>query len=473
MMNEWTLILCLIHLFVFLFVKVYFVFIFAFILKSSIVYLFKQCFRLLIIALLFAPISCKKKEVTDFEYKSTGAFNPNRLLRQSSVSVSQQSVNAKLSALASSSEMTGCSGLLRIFYGFTTGYPYEQYQLDNLRSQFRVFFQQKIILNNAGIFNMTPEGLYYQNVPDSFSYLDYQPEMIQAFNEAKMYLQMQYVNLNEHTINIYPEGVFCNGVVAPHPGGGTPNPGGGGSDDDDPGNPTNPTNPTNPLEVPKKNPCIEKNLITALSLNPNIAQQIVALRNVSNGKEWGFPQTLSSLSNNTAYMDKPIYTNELAEEVSVPYTWNSVDGYTVGTIHNHPGDTGPSFYDIFSIYEKYKNIQFSNQAERDFYKTNASITIVTSSSVFVVSITDWAAFDNKWWDYNQDRAAYETTFLDAASGFSDQYTMGVAEAHMILNLLHFNNVATIYQRKYNETDFIPLRAGLLNGRPSIGPINCN
>ncbi|GGI50307.1 hypothetical protein GCM10011425_15190 [Mucilaginibacter galii] len=126
-----------------------------------------------------------------------------------------------------------------------------------------------------------------------------------------------------------------------------------------------------------KDPCLEKLKLAANAQNATIASQNNALLQkalASEPFEYGTEHNLTSWPNGS-YMNLPLRTNNLPNSYTSRFTWDSVNGYTLGFTHYHPRGTAFSPGDVYTMVKSLTSstLQAAGSAAVKYYKDNATI----------------------------------------------------------------------------------------------------
>jgi len=134
-------------------------------------------------------------------------------------------------------------------------------------------------------------------------------------------------------------------------------------------------------------------------------------------------------------------------------TWDSNKGYVIGFIHNHPAKSPTNPSDVFNGI----NItQMENQlsipaAQVNFYVQNFSSTIVTSQSIYTVTIKDVAKFQQVQNSF--DQTAANDKWLEEAKIYLAKKSLGTeqdAGEYALLKL--FGDAIHLNKQKVNENN---------------------
>lgn len=233
-------------------------------------------------------------------------------------------------------------------------------------------------------------------------------------------------------------------------------PGSGGGTGGDPSTENPYTVPATPID-----PCLQKAAINTTANNTFVKQQIIAVKNQAgldpNLYEYGSVLTVPDMSatlpqvNNTS-----IYTSNQPDYVELPFTWNATQGYSLGFIHVHPNNSGPSPADIFGLLDNVAkpSIVATGEAGIKFYKENSLEIVVTpNNGKFIVTINDWQGLDTMNGTYTSDPAAFNQSITDTAN------TVG---SYAVALLLKFGNKINLYYSPQGDTQYYPVKVNSTN-----------
>ncbi|HVW96136.1 MAG TPA: hypothetical protein VHA56_09230 [Mucilaginibacter sp.] len=224
---------------------------------------------------------------------------------------------------------------------------------------------------------------------------------------------------------------------------------------DDPCKPDPPKPDTTKTDtVPPNDPCAQKSKINTTSQNATIKTQNTILANYANTSslEHGYAQNLKSMTGST-YFDSPLITANAAtpDILNTTFSWDSTNGFTIGFSHDHPNGTAPSPQDIFSmvINSQSQKLTSAGTTAVSFYKSNASVTVVTSDNNYVVTVRNWTALQTLYNEYLQNKAAFDKEITDNTALFSSY------EAALLSKFGNSINLYSDYSSSQSKT-FYPL-----------------
>ena len=172
-------------------------------------------------------------------------------------------------------------------------------------------------------------------------------------------------------------------------------------------------------------------------------------------------------------MNTPVTTNGDASTWAPTVTWDSTNGYTLGFSHGHPGGTGPSPADVFAIFTQigHNPLRSVSASDLQYYEKNASVTTMTSTGSYIVSISNWTALTNI---YNNSYATTteQANFVSNYQNQGDIYsqnninaTPGDAGAWALIQM--FPGAINIYYAPPNSTNYSPLAVSTKNSKTLV------
>ena len=218
-----------------------------------------------------------------------------------------------------------------------------------------------------------------------------------------------------------------------------------------------------PVVVIVVDPCAQKNKLNATAANAAITKenQQLATAVKSSTIEQGFAQNLQSLTGST-YNTTPVITSTAAnaDQLITTFDWNSTNGYTIGFTHDHPNGSGPSPADIFSMLINSQSSKLTSAGSNavSFYKSNASLTVVTATNNYVVTINSWPAVQTLYNTYLNNITAFDNTVKSNSTLFKSY------EAS-ILNT--FGNSINLYSDNGTPGKYYTLTANTLHNVSEI------
>lgn len=267
---------------------------------------------------------------------------------------------------------------------------------------------------------------------------------------------------------------------------------GGTSGGTDPGAPGL---PDLPYVFIKPDPCAQKIKVSNNQSSDQLRSKATQVLSNTDGKEWGSPHLLAELplldSKETgaslSYLFSPVTGGVANSEWDFDFTWNSNDGYTIGSTHLHPSNGAPSVDDAFRLLSQMNgnsDLLNSPQYVIDYYKNNVSSTIVTQDATYVITVRDWDELKKQFDIYNLDREKYSALqgrIANSYEGFYPNSSVGERTSFALLSLL--NKAIVLYKAPApNKNDsreinpppivFKPLEAGLKDEKPLVREQGC-
>lgn len=219
--------------------------------------------------------------------------------------------------------------------------------------------------------------------------------------------------------------------------------------------------PPPPLPYPK-DPCLEKAKVSSKAANPVKAASNNDLLNKLNDPNPAISANEYGAENKLTTQSGSYYNNVPTRSYGVPgsftpnFTWNSTDGYTIGTGHNHPAGMAPSPADVLWMHSMTANAQLNaaGPVGMQTFKDNASITAVTKNGNYVVTVRDWDALKYIY----QDNSATEATYQAKAAEYgraNPSSTFVERSEYALLSL--FGNSINLYKAPPGSTNYSPLQ----------------
>jgi len=197
------------------------------------------------------------------------------------------------------------------------------------------------------------------------------------------------------------------------------------------------------------------------SAGSNIYSQLV--KDTYTGHEYGDEQNLASWPPNGNIINTPLTTDFADTQFTPTFTWDSVNGYTINITHEHPGGSAPSPADVFQLIIDMNNTNFklAGASAANYYKNNASITVVTTNATYVVTIANFDTLQSLANQYNNDMAGFNQNYTNVgnANGFSSEFAL----------LSIFGNAINVFRASPNSSTFSIMS---LDSSNNIQIINC-
>lgn len=184
----------------------------------------------------------------------------------------------------------------------------------------------------------------------------------------------------------------------------------------------------------------------------------IASVNAGTPKEYGAEQNLVSLTS-PDFKNTTVRTDNNSNSFAPAFKWDSTDGYTIGVTHAHPAGGAPSPADVFWMLEQVAGyngpLYNASAADKKFFKDNSSITVVAENVSFVVTVRDWTALEQLYYDGTATPENYQNAVWGylATHPFESQAD---ATAYTLLNL--FGDTINLYHAGYGSTYFMPINA---------------
>lgn len=146
---------------------------------------------------------------------------------------------------------------------------------------------------------------------------------------------------------------------------------------------------TTGIENCSKDPCDEVKKMDYQNIQSQLAQENTDLASMPNDKEYGTEENLSSVPGND-YMNPNIRSTN-TNSFKPQFSWNDVEGHTIGFNHKHTNGTGPSPADIMTPYEFSARTALINSGQQDYYKDNMTVNTISGNNNYKMTIRDWGA----------------------------------------------------------------------------------
>ncbi|MBD1383765.1 hypothetical protein IDJ75_00625 [Mucilaginibacter rigui] len=231
-------------------------------------------------------------------------------------------------------------------------------------------------------------------------------------------------------------------VMLLNPGdGGFPPPGGGGA----------------PCTIkPVEDPCDKLKKSKAKFADSFNTQRNAAILTQPGPHEFGSDLNLTSLTSNT-YVNTPITTDSRNDLWTPHFTWNSTDGYTVGSAHKHPGGNAPSPDDVFLIFQNLLNpaLTSTGASNINFYKQNAYATVITSTATYVITVnsTGWGQLGSLYANFDNDPDGFDNNYLSIARDYKIANNVDDATATAYALNKIFGDAINMYKAPAGTTSY--------------------
>src|SRR6218665_2749369 len=151
-------------------------------------------------------------------------------------------------------------------------------------------------------------------------------------------------------------------------------------------------NPNTPQPPPPPDPCSSAAKSDAKTSNAVLSAQNSSIRTQSTTNEFGAEQNLTTfpVSGTPGYRNTAVRSSGATSAFTPNFTWDAVNGYTVGVSHGHPANGAPSPADLVYAYANLSNPQLvaAGQSAIDYYKANFSISVVTQNEIYTITVKD-------------------------------------------------------------------------------------
>lgn len=170
-------------------------------------------------------------------------------------------------------------------------------------------------------------------------------------------------------------------------------------------------------------------------------------------------------------LNTPVRTNHLANSFAPDFSWNSNIGYPIGASHGHPGGGGPSPQDLNWLFRNLQKPGLANgsEADRQFYKARASITVITKTGSYVATVNDWTileaivkSYDNGY--YTDASGQSGNRIVDLFSSSATNYFAQNPTAPYVDGLLYaikaiYGSAINLYRTSASSTNYQPVQIG--------------
>lgn len=157
-------------------------------------------------------------------------------------------------------------------------------------------------------------------------------------------------------------------------------------------------------------PCAQKLKLDDIASNTIISQKNYDVRAwmETTGFEYGYEQKVTAIDG-TTYMNTGIRTDSVGNTFTLQFTWSASTGFAIGTVHTHPLGNAPSPIDVFNMLT-YLTLVEGTDTGVEFYKKNASLTVIGSNNTYAVTVNNWVALKKAYDTYLLDPNAYNNRY---------------------------------------------------------------
>src|SRR6185503_484789 len=164
-------------------------------------------------------------------------------------------------------------------------------------------------------------------------------------------------------------------------------------------------------------PCNQVHHVDSLaqkSIKDTIYNRLV--KDTYTGNEYGDEENLTTWPPNGTYKETPLRTSFDPTNFVANFTWDSKNGYTININHDHPAGDAPSPGDVFTLIADMSNTNFRNAGATalNYYIKNASVTVVTKTATYIVTIANYDALKALSIEYNLNVAQFNKNYDETA-----------------------------------------------------------
>jgi hypothetical protein len=244
---------------------------------------------------------------------------------------------------------------------------------------------------------------------------------------------------------------------------------------------------TNPCAVPAPitaptatsvDPCAQRKAIIAAATNTVVAalNQSIATSGNNGAIEYGANLNLTNWQSSTPTYMSTTVTPGGGSNWSPTFSWDANSGYNIGSSHWHPGGTGPSPDDVFTMIANLTNTNNTSTNKLiasganaiKFYKSNVSVTVETSTTNYVVTVNNWGSLQTLYTEYQNSYNAtthdygFDQDFINAAASHSNSYT------YALLSI--FGDAINLYTAPAGSTTYTPVAINTTNS--TVSTVTC-
>ena len=221
-------------------------------------------------------------------------------------------------------------------------------------------------------------------------------------------------------------------------------------------------------------PCGQKNILKDQAdasqnntANSSLLNNLNSTNSTINGKEYGSEKNLQGTCLTCGYMTPNVRTDASSNSFTPTFTWDATNGYTIGATHSHPGHSSPSPADVMWIVNRSNEPALTNAGATDvqFFKDNASVTVVTTEGNYVITIADWATIGTLG-----STASLTATYTTEAQNYyanNPNATAGDATAYGLMKA--FGNSINLYKAPLNSNTYTPLKIDTTTNKVATKP----
>jgi hypothetical protein len=208
-------------------------------------------------------------------------------------------------------------------------------------------------------------------------------------------------------------------------------------------------------------PCGQKIQLNATAADPTVAAQNKQLFNdvKTSNLEHGFIQNLVNPTIGSSYYTTPelIATSTLPDQLTPSFYWDNTNGYTIGVTHDHPDGSAPSPADIFYmlINSQSSTLTAAGPQAVAFYKANASVTVVTNTNNYVVTVNDWGALQTLYNTYIANKTAFNNNVISTSKADNSYEAAILSIFGSAINLYTDGGTTSYYPLTLDTTGITP------------------
>ncbi|GAA4321150.1 hypothetical protein GCM10023149_20850 [Mucilaginibacter gynuensis] len=209
-------------------------------------------------------------------------------------------------------------------------------------------------------------------------------------------------------------------------------------------------------------PCSEKLRITGINSQPNINGQNVSILaatvNSNPPKEWGADRKLTTPTSGV-YKPEIVRQGTASNIFPSNFTWDAVNGYSIGISHGHPAGFAPSPADAVWAYGNLSNSQLVAAGAADIarYKGQVSVTTTTANGTYIITVKDWTALATLYTNYLANPSAKDQEYIDAGLAYKKAHPEASYETSSEYALASlYGSAVNIYKAPVNSSNYVPI-----------------